>query len=198
MNRLFRRPNRRPDERGQSLVEFALILPIFLILIIGLMEFSVAMSAQLNVNYASRDAALIAAETGGNAASDCVVLQRVDDVINGPSDQRMVTEVRIFHADRNGNELSGEANVYTPTGNTTCSMPDGTSITVRYRAVATGYPFASRCTFVAGCGTRQLDTVGVSISYSHRWITPLASLVNLSGSGFNFTKTNAMRMEPIL
>lgn len=174
------------------------MLPIFLMLIIGLMEFSVAMSAQLNVNYASRDAALIASESGSDSASDCVVLQRIDNVVNGPSDQRLITEVRIYHADANGNELAGEANVYVPSGTTTCTLPDSSSLTVRYGATVTGYPYNTRCAFVAGCGTRPLDTIGVTISYSHRWLTPLANLVTLSGTGFDFTKTNAMRMEPVL
>jgi Flp pilus assembly protein TadG len=174
------------------------VLPIFLILIIGLMEFRVAMSAQLNINYASRDAALIAAETGSDDASDCIVLQRIDDVVNGPSDERLVTQVRIFHADRNGSELPGEVNIYVRSGTTTCTLPDNTTLTVPYRATAVGYPYTARCSFVAGCGARELDTIGVSISYSHRWITPLANMVTLSGSGFDFTKTNAMRMEPVL
>ena len=43
-----------------------------------------------------------------------------------------------------------------------------------------------------------MDTIGVSITYSHSWITPLANLISLGGSGFQFTHSNAMRMEPSL
>ncbi len=44
----------------------------------------------------------------------------------------------------------------------------------------------------------SVDTIGVSITYSHSWVTPLANLISLGGSGFQFTHSNAMRMEPSL
>ena len=53
--------------RGQSLVEFALVFPIFLLLLFGIIEFAFVFNAQLSLNYATRDAALIAAEAGNNA-----------------------------------------------------------------------------------------------------------------------------------
>ena len=92
-------------------------------------------------------------------------------------------------------------NLYRRTGSTTCSMPDGTSITVPYSMVgAAGYPEADRCDVLAGCGGGHdsVDTIGVSITYSHSWITPLANMITLGGSGFQFTHSNAMRMEPSL
>ena len=56
------------------MVEFALVFPIFILLIVGLIEFAFAFNALLSVNFASRDAALLAAEAGEDSGSDCVVL----------------------------------------------------------------------------------------------------------------------------
>jgi Flp pilus assembly protein TadG len=44
-------------ERGQSLVEFALVLPVFLILVLGILEFGIAMMDQIHVTNAANDGA---------------------------------------------------------------------------------------------------------------------------------------------
>ena len=54
----------RHGDTGQSLVEFALVIPIFLVLLMAVIEFAFLMNGQLSINYATRDAALIAAEAG--------------------------------------------------------------------------------------------------------------------------------------
>jgi len=50
----LRRRLRRPERRGQAMVEFGLVLPIFILLIIGIIEFALAFNANLAVNFASR------------------------------------------------------------------------------------------------------------------------------------------------
>ena len=51
---------RRPGERGQGLVEFALILPPLLLLIIGMLEFSRAWNAKQAITDAAREGARLA------------------------------------------------------------------------------------------------------------------------------------------
>ena len=189
------RPNR---ERGQSLVEFALIAPIFLMLVVGLIEFAVAFSVQLNVNYASRDSALLAAEAGSGAGADCIILQAVEKDLGSPSDKTSIQQVRVYWASPNGVEKA--ANVYSRSGTTSCTLADGTIVTVPYSASSTAYPESSRCTYLAGCGGThtQLDQIGVSISYQHGWITPVPGMVRLPASGVTITRSNSMRMEPTL
>jgi Flp pilus assembly protein TadG len=48
------------DECGQSLVEFAIILPILLLLIMGIIEFGLIMNSCLTIQNASREGARIA------------------------------------------------------------------------------------------------------------------------------------------
>lgn len=54
----------RKDERGQGLVEFALILPILLLLILGMFEYGWLLNAKISVNSAAKEAArtLVVAE----------------------------------------------------------------------------------------------------------------------------------------
>jgi Flp pilus assembly protein TadG len=198
------RRRRRDGERGQSLVEFALIFPIFILLLIGLIEFAVVFSIILNVNYASRDAALMAAEVGDASGADCLILQRLDSALNGATSHDQILSIRIIWADANGAEvLVGgvpQVDVYTEGGSTSCVLGDGSTLTVPYTAGAQNYPEAARCTIVAGCGGVHpgLDTIGVTIQYHHDWITPLPNIVSVPATGLTFTRSNTMRMEPVL
>ncbi len=90
--------------------------------------------------------------------------------------------------------------MYTEGGSTSCILGDGSTLTVPYTAGAQNYPEASRCTIVAGCGGSHptLDTIGVTIEYHHDWITPLPNLVSVPATGLTFTRSNTMRMEPVL
>jgi Flp pilus assembly protein TadG len=64
--------------RGQSLVEFALVLPMFLLLLIGVAEFGRAWMTRNILTGASREAVRIAA-VQGNAAS---ALSRANNVLS--------------------------------------------------------------------------------------------------------------------
>lgn len=189
----------RHSEDGQAMVEFGLVLPVFILLVIGLIEFALAFSANISINFASREAALIGAESGNDAIADCRILQTIENSVDDPSKANRINQVRIYRAGINGNELA--ANVYTRGGNITCEFWDGVEtqeITVNYTLLGEGYPVAGRCNQLEGCAGTPLDTIGVAISYTHPWATPLPGLVTLGGTGFTFTSSNAMRMEPVL
>ncbi|MBA3877335.1 MAG: hypothetical protein C0498_10420 [Anaerolinea sp.] len=200
------------DRRGQTLVEFSLLLPIFLTLVMGIIEFGFVFNALLSINYATRNASLIAAEAGNTAATDgagnpieigpdCLILQTIEEDVTAPADPNQITAVRIYRADLLGKEMSGVVNVYVRGGPTTCRFPGGVTITVPYQLSGpVGYPSSNRCNFVAGCGVGQpgLDTIGVQITYQHAWRTPMPNLIGGSGSGLTLMRSNAMRMEPIL
>jgi Flp pilus assembly protein TadG len=185
-------------ERGQSVVEFALIFPVFILLVIGLIEFAVTFGIMLNVNYASRAAALLAAEVGNRTGADCIILNAVDESLSGVSNKAEIEEIRIYWADANGVELA--ANVYERGGPTTCTFSSGTTLTVPYTSILLNYPDAVRCTVLAGCGGAHdgLDTIGVTIEFHHSWLTPLPNLVQVPPAGLTFTRSNTMRMEPTL
>lgn len=50
-------PRRRPDEAGASLVEFALVLPLFMMLILGMFTGGLAYSRKLSIAQAAREGA---------------------------------------------------------------------------------------------------------------------------------------------
>lgn len=203
------RPNAfKADESGQSIVEMALLLPILLILVMAIIEFSLAFNATLGINRASQNGALIAAELGGSPGGDCLVLRSIDEDVTTPNDRARILEVQIQRTGPAGGTVYA-ANVYTRTGSTTCTLADGTSVTVPYTATGTGYPYSQRCSVLSGCPTMTprrtaVDTVAVQVRYQYTWRTPLSGLLDIidghgpKGTSYTFNKRNAFRMEPQL
>ena len=189
----------RGRSRGQALVEFSLVFPLFLTVMLGIIEFGFAFNAVLAVNFASRNAALTAAEGGDGEGTDCLVLRAVESDITAPADRARIGHVDIFRSDKNGDQI-GDATVYARSaGSTTCTYAGGTTVTVPYALVQDGYPVADRCNTLAGCEAgRTLDLVGVRITYTHVWVTPLRNFVGGNPGGFTFDRSNATRMEPVL
>ncbi len=75
MGRLLRRIKR--NEEGQSLVELALVLPILLLILLGIIQFGFVLSGQIAVSSAAREGARLAAI----GAADPVVRERVENML---------------------------------------------------------------------------------------------------------------------
>jgi Flp pilus assembly protein TadG len=194
-------------ERGQTLVEFALVFPLFILLLMSVIEFAFAFNANLAIAYASRDAALTAAEAGNSTGGDCAIVKKVVDDVGAPADANKITTIEIYWSDSNGAYFGGNSanhNVWVYGTPTTCTYPDGTSVTVPFNLPLAniGYAEATRCNVVAGCPGHNttVDTIGVRVNYTYAWKTPLHYFGNLFGNtgGWNFSRSNAMRMEPVL
>jgi hypothetical protein len=63
--------NRRNHPRGQSLVEFALIFPIFILLLVGIFDLGRVVWANNSLATASREAARFAVVRGGSDRTKC-------------------------------------------------------------------------------------------------------------------------------
>ena len=73
LNRLAGRPGKRED--GQSLVEFALVVPIFLLVLFSIVDFGMAFHAWITVTNSAREGARV----GAVRASSADIEQRVRD-----------------------------------------------------------------------------------------------------------------------
>jgi hypothetical protein len=77
---------RKRHARGQSLVEFAVILPIFITLLVGVFDFGHVVWANNAVATAAREAARYAIVHGGSFSTECPVGPGHDDLdIPAPS-----------------------------------------------------------------------------------------------------------------
>ena len=190
----MRSPRMRGRDEGQAFVEFALLLPLIVLIVIGLMEFGMFLNSRNAVEFASRDGSMLAAEGGNAIGTDCVVLDKIERDIVSPARNIRIQTVTIYWSDRNGDQVSNNANIYTRTGSTTCNYGGGQSLTVPYTLTTGNYLEGARCDVLAGCGGSHpgLDTVGVKVTYQHRWIT---TLVQQTGT-ITFTVASATRVEP--
>jgi TadE-like protein len=181
--------------RGQALVEFALVIPIFLTLVVGISEFSFVLTSKTGIAFASQDATQLAAELGDSAHADCLIIEQIEKDLQAPIDVSKVRTVSIFWTDLNGSNKA--ADTWTRTGAFLCPG----NITIPYTQSDSSYPEADRCNILSavGCapGHTSIDWVGVSIAYQYSWITPLPGMIGLTGSAPLFVETHTSRMEPV-
>jgi Flp pilus assembly protein TadG len=207
--RLIGHPERRRRRgRGQALVEFALVIPIFLTIVVAICEFSFLFTSYLSITYASRDAVQLAAELGNTPGVDCAVIQRITADVNTPANRQLIKTVEIYLVDTatgNSAPVGGAVATYTYDGGShECTLPDGnTKILVPFSPTpptTSGYPEASRCNVNAGTGCvpakLTVDTIAVRITYQYKWITPFAAAAG--GNGPLLVVTSVMRLEPVL
>ncbi len=75
-----RNRGRRPNRRGTALVEMALVAPLFLFFILGIVEFGRAMMISQLVTNAARDGARVAATVGStNGSVEAAVEEFLED-----------------------------------------------------------------------------------------------------------------------
>ena len=182
-------------------------------LMLGLIEFAFLFNSILVVQFAAQNAALVAAEIGDVPGTpgklpvaDCAILQEVERDIAAPADRTQISKVDITWVTAAGVSVgtgTTTTTTYTRSGSSDCDYPDGTSGTMPYGAPSpNNYPPAARCNFLQPSVTRCPATAGINhvggpdfisvqITYSHQFKTPL-------GSSLTFSRSNTVRMEPIL
>jgi hypothetical protein len=174
----------RRDGSGQSLVEFALTLPIFLALITGVIEYGFLYNNILTVQYAARQGVSAAAQAGAVDGADCSILKAVEHALSVPIDKARVSGVQIYRSDANGDPIPGAVNLYRRTGTLDCPGDE----TQPYSLVGTeGYVQQDRKDSIAA----GLDVVGVRIGYVYAGITPLGA-----GQSWSVSDGASLRMEP--
>jgi Flp pilus assembly protein TadG len=65
---------RRREDRGAAAVEFALLLPLLLLLIFGIIDFGRMLNAEITINEAAREGARAAALAGAGEAGNRIAI----------------------------------------------------------------------------------------------------------------------------
>jgi hypothetical protein len=179
-------------QRGQSLLEMTMILPVFLLLVLGTLEFGMAFDHNLTLEYASREGVRTGsalANGGGplgcgagqspNAGTvDDQIIAAVERVLassGSPLDLTQITQIRIYKVDTsntNGNEVAGTANrwIY---GAGQGPVVGGQALDFKKDMAVQGWAACSR---VNGANA---DSIGVSINYTYNFQTPLGALLSV-------------------
>jgi Flp pilus assembly protein TadG len=207
----------RPRERGQAVVEFALILPIILFLVLGMTEMGFAISHDTSLVTATREGARVGAalRNGHNqcplpddATSQGVDLQIIaatEGVIASPGSPvslAQVQKIELIELDENG-ATTGNFNVWlssvtggVPTGPVIPSTSQHLYFAPQGGGVGGNWPAYKRC------GAAPAHSIQVKITYVYKFITPLGSLINalhgtlFGSSQITMTDQTSMALEP--
>jgi Flp pilus assembly protein TadG len=116
-SRTFTSASRRRSERGSAAVEFAILLPVLILLLFGIIEFSIAYNHQQGLHAAAREGARVAALPQSTQAS---VIDRVRSALQGVM---------------NSTDIQNATITVTPSGNQPCNgAPAGTHVIVTVSA----------------------------------------------------------------
>jgi Flp pilus assembly protein TadG len=175
-----RRRWHRPPGRGQSIVEFALVLPLFLLLVFGVVEFALINASIGAYNFATQDAARYAAIIGPtDPSSDATMLtQTILPRITGTVAAQLQT-VEIFKANEDGSCFGGTFSFPCPTEDL---------YTAQTKAWTGNWaPGARNDQLIAG------DYLGVRITYSYTYITAFFATTSPS---IQLSAESIQRIEP--
>ncbi len=194
----------RSRGRGQSLVEFAVALPVFLLLLFGMLEYGFIFSHDLTLEYATREGARTGAALGKNdspnlpcAYIDNHVIAAVQRVLTSPGSQASVsrvTEIRIWKATATGTP-TGQVNVWTP-GATVDQYGSGALV---FQETSHNWNTCTRVSSwsVVGGVPVAPDSMGVSLVYSYLYVTPLGVFMGMTGTAtLTITDKTVMALNP--
>jgi Flp pilus assembly protein TadG len=192
-------------ERGQGLVEFAMLVPVFMLILLGLLEFGMVFDHTMTITTATREGARNgAAFANGNSTTmicttsvdvDKYIIAAVQRVLKAPGSRVVVSRVQ-------------EIDIYKAAANGT---PSGTAINAwTYSAGAGPVVDGAPLDFVQGTvnwdactrdntGTTP-DSLGVSIRYNYQFQTPLAAVIGFFGpagtGGLTISDRTVMSLNP--
>ncbi len=155
-------PRDRRDRRGQSLVEFALVLPIFIMLLAGMVDFGLGLYSNLTIINAAREGARLGTITKDDSSN----LTSFASVVVTP----IVARTQAMAAGLSPTDL-----------NVTFRCYHGGALQATYEAVGTGaiaQVGSGSCTWGAG------DDVEVKADYAYNtiWLRTFGSQINLASS----------------
>ena len=101
-------------ERGAVLVEMAIVVPILILLVFGMLEFGLAFKDKLTMAHAVNQATRNATVLGTDQRADFEILSAFEAGMVGAVSIDTVTHVDIFKADANGNPIAWDR--YIPDG----------------------------------------------------------------------------------
>ena len=173
---------RRHIERGASLVEVGLILPLLILISIGLSEIGFLVVDYLTVTNAAREGARTGAAAANFPTADALILQAVEEASCNLRFGELEM-VRVFKADAVGDPIVGSINEYTPSGSgLACDSP------------LIDLTCSNFCPWGAGSRDRvppTLDVLGVEVTFSHTSVTGIFPFPTV-----DWTETAIMQIEP--
>jgi Flp pilus assembly protein TadG len=195
--------------RGQSVVEFAIVVPILALLLLGMLEFGLAFNHHMTIEYSTREGARTGSALAKGGSLNCVggvdaqaidaqtiaAAQRILKSPGSPVRLSDIADIRVYEADAAGNQVGSQVNVwrYTPGAGPDLD-PSAAVDRLDFSPTSTGWPVCARSS-----GPNP-DSLAVRISYTYRFSTPLGSLLSFLGgasmSSLTINDRTVMALNP--
>lgn len=196
---------RSRGERGAALVEFALVLPLLLMLVFGIIEFGLVFNHRLTIGNATQSAARVGSAVANGDYADMAILESIEQgIFYLPNQgQQIVKQVYVFKADASGSPYSTcpstDCNIYTYTydavGCNWSPCPD-TITSPTYWDTSSGKWKPENRNAAVG----NLDVLGVRMLFAHDWVIgsflPLTDVTCTTPPSNCWSDTALMRLEP--
>lgn len=212
----MQQPDGHGRQRGQSLVEFALVLPIVLVLVVSVAELGFAFGNTHTLGYGSREGARVGSalalgesalcpapgQPGSRDPSgvDAVLVSAVQRILKTPDsgiNLSKVQQIRIYKATSTGAETPGRVNVWTYAGegNGPEVDPGPGQAYIDFRPpISVPWPACDRVNSGA-----TPDSIGVTVVYRYDFLTPFPAVLNAISGGnlsLTLTETTVMALNP--
>lgn len=205
-------------QRGQGLVEFALVLPIVLVLVVSVAELGFAFGNTHTLGYGSREGARVGSALARGYEADCLAdpnskkvdailvsaIQRILKTPDAGIDLSKVQEIRIFKATSTGAETPGFVNVWTYVGDQRGPEvdPGPGQAYIDFDQATLAWPACGRFNFWHGTPPDiPPDSIGVTIKYTYDFVTPFPSVLDAIAGGnlsLTLTETTVMALNPTI
>jgi hypothetical protein len=191
---------RRPQsgQQGQGLIEFALVVPVLMLLLIGMLDMGMAFNHNLTLEYATREGARVggALVNGGgalgcntgqspNAANvDTYIMAAVQRVLESPGSPIVMGDldrVEIYSVTSAGAEVSGKVNVWKYGLDAGPTMPESSQKLDFYK-VSEAWSACNRTNAEQSSTTPgTIYSIGVRAFYTYKFQFGLGSLIRMFG-----------------
>lgn len=180
---------RRRKDRGASLVEVGLVLPMLILLAIGLSEIGFLVIDYITVSNAARSGARTGAAAADSPGADDVILDVVEEAVCNLRFSN-VESVTIFRAEGDGSVPTLPSNLVNvwvnngPLSSLRCDV-----------AGSHGFSMGTNCCSWASTSRDRVppdfDEIGVKVEFSHSSVTGFFPFPTV-----NWTETAVMQLEP--
>jgi hypothetical protein len=169
-------------EEGATIVEFAIVMPLLILLMIGILEVGVAFYDYLTIERATLEGVRTASFTGKTLEADCLTIKTIVDELPGGFLDR-IQQIEIYRADQAGNQEIGSTNIWQYLSG------DPTDCLNSWNPQILWLPGARYTT--AG-PSQPLDIIGVRIKMPRNWISNFPPFIG----GYTINEASILRMEP--
>lgn len=220
MSGVWRARESRDGKRGQGLVEFTLLVPLFLLILLGVLEFGLAFTHNLTLESATREGARTGAALADGTGSDSsclaangtsraltandvdpLIIAAVQRVLESPGslvNLSNISQIVIYKAAANGSD-TGTDNIWT------YSHGGGPAVPCEASPPNLDFKLSGSAGWAASSRNNgdTPDQVGVSITYNYQLTTPLGAAMALATrhagsawSSITMTDSSVMALEP--